>query len=671
MAANTVKLTQDVQKINTSLGGITSMAGKMAGALGIGFSVGAVVSFGKAIFADADALQRMSDKTGIASSGLQRLQRAGDDAGNTLDEMTNGITQMQNRLAGNDKSAVGALERLHLKLTDLKQLGPDRQFMAISDAIRGVKDPADQVNIAMAIFGRQGASILPVIKRGFDDVKNSAVGMSDESVKALDEVGDSFGRMWRTIKGGVGDSLGRFLEVSNETRASMWTFEASLSAVTNTATAAAPHLTPEVLAPASVPANLKSIVAGLNDEREALDEAKKAAAKVAEENKRFRDSVESLTSSAIGARQAFGAYGALMPDLSAQTVQFADRHIYLASALDATAASVDALGREGRHTSAVLAGMGDQALIGSLMPALEGSGKAIAEATAKSKGFGGVLTDLFTNSSKTVGGWQESLTSKITGLFGGKEGGVMGKVIGGGMNMIFGPAGGLISSLMSQGMAKMGELALAGLKKIGGYFKDLFGGPSAKELAGREVVDAFEQHLSTMLTDAQRMEAGNDAWKQTVVVVRDAYLALGKTEAEALAAVNALWASSKGGADAVRDAMKPIEDALQGVGNAANTTIGILKNIPPKIEVDVTYKDPGIEAHEAPEGFAHGTGGRFLDFGRGTPVMLHGRERVMTEAEGRSGAGGMFLTREEWHAERVFLTQIIPRAIKAALQQAA
>lgn len=33
--------------------------------------------------------------------------------------------------------------------------------------------------------------------------------------------------------------------------------------------------------------------------------------------------------------------------------------------------------------------------------------------------------------------------------------------------------------------------------------------------------------------------------------------------------------------------------------------------------------------------FDTGTRGRFIDFGRGTPAILHGRERVMTEAEGR------------------------------------
>ncbi len=40
-------------------------------------------------------------------------------------------------------------------------------------------------------------------------------------------------------------------------------------------------------------------------------------------------------------------------------------------------------------------------------------------------------------------------------------------------------------------------------------------------------------------------------------------------------------------------------------------------------------------------GFAGGTRGAYQDFGAGTPVMLHGKERVMTEAEGRMSSGMM------------------------------
>lgn len=38
--------------------------------------------------------------------------------------------------------------------------------------------------------------------------------------------------------------------------------------------------------------------------------------------------------------------------------------------------------------------------------------------------------------------------------------------------------------------------------------------------------------------------------------------------------------------------------------------------------------------------FAKGTGGQYLDFGSGQMAMLHGRERVVTEAEGRAEAAG-------------------------------
>jgi hypothetical protein len=208
VAANTVKLVQDVEKIDKQLGGIVSMAGKVGAALGIGFSVGAVVNFGKALLDDADALTKLHDKTGVSIEGLGRLQAAGDDAGNTLEQLTAGINMMQKRLTDGDKSAVGALGKLHLGLDDLKRLEPDAQFMAIADAIREVKDPAEQVALAVAIFGKSGAELLPTIKRGFDDIKNTAPGMSAEAVKALDDVGDAIANLWRRTKNTIGEVLG-------------------------------------------------------------------------------------------------------------------------------------------------------------------------------------------------------------------------------------------------------------------------------------------------------------------------------------------------------------------------------------------------------------------------------------------------------------------------------
>ena len=90
------------------LKGPLGSATALLGTFGVGLSAAAIVGFGKAILGDADALTKMSDKTGLSVQGLQRLQVAGDDAGNTIEEMSSAVNQMQNRLASGDASAVGA-----------------------------------------------------------------------------------------------------------------------------------------------------------------------------------------------------------------------------------------------------------------------------------------------------------------------------------------------------------------------------------------------------------------------------------------------------------------------------------------------------------------------------------------------------------------------------------
>lgn len=210
-----------VAPTTSSLTGAFGMASTAAGAFGITLGVGAVagaaIAFGRSVLADADALTKLSDKTGVGIVGLQRLRVAGDDAGVGLESMTGAINQMQNRLAGGDASAIGAVKRLGLSLGDIQQMEPDQQFMAIADALRAVKNPADQVNTAMDLFGRGGAEVLPVVKRGFDDVRNASVGMSEEAVRTLDAAGDAMAKLSRQGLALAGEGLAAVV-------GSMWDF---------------------------------------------------------------------------------------------------------------------------------------------------------------------------------------------------------------------------------------------------------------------------------------------------------------------------------------------------------------------------------------------------------------------------------------------------------------
>ena len=62
------------KQAESSLSKMTSALGPLAGALGVTFSVAAVVNFTKAIIASSEELVKLSAKTGISTEGLQRLQ---------------------------------------------------------------------------------------------------------------------------------------------------------------------------------------------------------------------------------------------------------------------------------------------------------------------------------------------------------------------------------------------------------------------------------------------------------------------------------------------------------------------------------------------------------------------------------------------------------------------
>jgi len=191
-----------------------SVATGALGALGIQMTLGFITDFIGDIMNSADALTKLSAKTGLTIEALQKFQVAGDDAGNSVEDMARAINALQNKIAGGDKAAAAALETLGIKFSDFVKLNPDEQFIAISDALRQIADPARQVALATDLMGKAGVENLPVLKRGFDDVKDGAVGMSATSVRAIDDFGDAVGSKTRWLKAQFGEAFADIITLS-------------------------------------------------------------------------------------------------------------------------------------------------------------------------------------------------------------------------------------------------------------------------------------------------------------------------------------------------------------------------------------------------------------------------------------------------------------------------
>lgn len=172
----------------------------MAGA----FSIGAITS---AISSYADLTGELTDlsaKTGIGVEALQRLKYAAEQNGGSLDQVTGAISKLGANLAGGNKSAVGALDALGLSFANIRGMAPDQAFTTIADSVAKVQDPMAQAKLAMDLFGKSGADLLPMMKGNLSETADAAsrlgIVLSAEAVAAGDEFGDTMGTLGQVGK---------------------------------------------------------------------------------------------------------------------------------------------------------------------------------------------------------------------------------------------------------------------------------------------------------------------------------------------------------------------------------------------------------------------------------------------------------------------------------------
>jgi hypothetical protein len=247
-------------------------ANNILGLFGVSLGAAALVSFGRGILEDADALTKMHDKTDISVEGLQRMRVAGDDAGVSLESMSAAVNMLQKRLGEGDQSAAAAIRDLGINLDEFMKMDGADQFIVLSDAVRQIHDPLRVAADLSALFGKSWAEQLPVLKRGFDDVKDAAVGMSASTTKAFDDIGDAIGRASRKAKGDAAEAFAfMFLGWGKPARDAALEAEDIAKAIAKMAAEAA-KAAPGfgALIPPGLPADLKGIEAGFAADAQAL-----------------------------------------------------------------------------------------------------------------------------------------------------------------------------------------------------------------------------------------------------------------------------------------------------------------------------------------------------------------------------------------------------------------
>jgi hypothetical protein len=186
----------DIAPLQQSLSRATSAVQKFALGFAGYISVKATMDEFKKSIDLGGQLVDLSNKTGIGAGALYDLGEAGRDAGLTLEDITSSVTKMQKGLGTSASS--GVLKALGLDPQALASAKPEVAFQKIGQAIANLQSPTEQVQAAMAIFGKSGAEMLKIFN---DPSFGNGIGSSqaaqilEKNAGIFDRLGDSLGRI--------------------------------------------------------------------------------------------------------------------------------------------------------------------------------------------------------------------------------------------------------------------------------------------------------------------------------------------------------------------------------------------------------------------------------------------------------------------------------------------
>jgi hypothetical protein len=183
--------------IGTAKQGVLALADTMgpSGVLigGILATGGALIKLGEDAEAVGQSIGRMGTQFNIPVGAVSDLRYAITAAGGDFATFGDSMFMFQKRIEDNGDAVSKGLEKIGLSFDTIKNLRPDEQLLAISDALRNTGGETNKAAVAFEIFGRQGKDMLPLLLKPLDDLteKSKALGntWSQEEVQAAKDFG--------------------------------------------------------------------------------------------------------------------------------------------------------------------------------------------------------------------------------------------------------------------------------------------------------------------------------------------------------------------------------------------------------------------------------------------------------------------------------------------------
>jgi len=127
------------------------------------------------IIDDMDKLGKESQKLGISTEELSKLAFAADLADVSFEALSKGIVKLSKNISSAivtpSGDAARAFKALGVSMQDLKTSSPDEVFAKVAKRFSELEDGSGKTAAAIAIFGKAGADLIPLLNEGEDGLK--------------------------------------------------------------------------------------------------------------------------------------------------------------------------------------------------------------------------------------------------------------------------------------------------------------------------------------------------------------------------------------------------------------------------------------------------------------------------------------------------------------------
>lgn len=227
-------------KINTEVSNAgDNIAAKLAAAL----SVGAIVSWVKEAAQVAGTFKDLQDSFGATADGLSRIRAGAQLSGTQLADLEGPIGKLVKSLNDADTSgsdAGRALSELGLKASEVKAMAPDQAFIAIAEAMQEVEDGGGKAALATALFGKEGAKLIPVLNDvaevgdRYTKITQAQIDAADEFDKSMKRLNGSFQDFKVAVGNTVIPAINRMIDEFRDAREAGLGFMATLGQMQGT-----------------------------------------------------------------------------------------------------------------------------------------------------------------------------------------------------------------------------------------------------------------------------------------------------------------------------------------------------------------------------------------------------------------------------------------------------